>query len=589
MRLSHSNAARAALAIGALVAAGAGQAATPEYTQTFLLQPGWNSVYLEVRPEPNDCDAVFLGLPIASAWTWNPRVGKIEFIEDPDEALIDSPAWQGYFPRPRPESVLTNLFSVQANKAYLIKIEGEEPVTWSVTGRPEVRPFDWVADSFNLAGFAVDPAIPVSFASYLAHSPAHAGQPVYRLVDGVWQPVNPATTQIRSGEAYWVYTQGPSQYQGPIEVDLESGKALEFGGSLDRLRLRVRNLSPVPASITVTRLPSNEPVELALHNFDSDTGQISWPDLPANLSRPAPGEGELFFELAPRRGQFVAPETGSILAIRNGFGFRRLVAVSAKTVFAPPAFELRRRALGMETQAVLDAPHPLAGLWVGSVSVRGVSQAQTGGLTPTPAGGGDFGFRVLVHVDAAGSPRLLKEVIQLWQEGTRVPDPTNPGMFVVDEPGHFVLVTDETLIPTFAPAALRDGQPFGYRISTAAYDFEPQWVAMNGSFSVNGTLSVTLTLDSEAATNPFRHKFHPDHDNLDPRYLEFREEAYAITRELEFEFSATDPFERSLAGYGESEIGGVYRETLSGLHRNDIAVEGLFLMRRVSARAVLNQ
>ena len=126
-------------------------------------------------------------------------------------------------------------------------------------------------------------------------------------------------------------------------------------------------------------------------------------------------------------------------------------------------------------------------------------------------------------------------------------------------------------------------------MSTAAYDFEPQTILMNGTFGTTGTLTVTLTLDSEAPTNPFRHKFHPDHNNLDDRYISFREEAYAVTRVLEFDFSPTDPFERSLPSYGESEIGGVYRETISGLHRNDIAVEGLFLMRRVSTRPFLNQ
>ncbi|MCZ7650504.1 MAG: hypothetical protein M5U13_04795 [Thermoanaerobaculia bacterium] len=82
-----------------LAMAGSGfLSAQAERTQTFELQPGWNAVYLEVRPEPNDAESVFGGLPLASAWTWNPRVGRVEFIDDPDERLIDSPAWQGYFP-----------------------------------------------------------------------------------------------------------------------------------------------------------------------------------------------------------------------------------------------------------------------------------------------------------------------------------------------------------------------------------------------------------------------------------------------------------------------------------------------------------
>ena len=33
----------------------------------------------------------------------------------------------------------------------------------------------------------------------------------------------------------------------------------------------------------------------------------------------------------------------------------------------------------------------------------------------------------MIHVDGNGTARLLKEVIQLWKEGTRIPDPENPG------------------------------------------------------------------------------------------------------------------------------------------------------------------
>jgi len=576
------------MTVCALALATAAHAGTPQYTQTFQLHPGWNAVFLEVRPEPNDADAVFGGLPLASAWTWNPRVGKVEFIDDPNEALIDSPAWQGYFPQPRPEAILTNLFSVQANRAYLIKIEGTQPVVWSVTGRPEVRTPAWIADSFNLTGFFVDPSIPVTFSTYLASSAAHAGQPIYRLVDGAWQAVDPFTTQIHSGEAYWIYTQGSSDYQGPITLDLESGSDLDFGGSLERLRVRIGNNRDLPGFMTITQMPAAEPVVLALRNFDEDTGEISWPALPTNLPLPVPDGGELMVDLAARRVDFATDETGSILSVRNGVGARRLIAVSAKTVFAPPGFARLRAQQGRATYQSVTTTSPLAGLWSGEVSIRKVSQAQTGSLVPTPTGS-DFVFRLLIHVDAAGTPRLLKEVIQLWQEGTRIPDPEHPGFFLVDEPGYYVLVTDDSLIPNFSPAGLHDGQPFGYRMSTIAYDFQPQTVLLNGTFSPTGVLTVTLTLDSEAPTNPFRHKFHPDHNNLDDRYLSFREEAYAVTRVIELDFSPDDPFERSLPSYGESELGGTYRETISGLHRNDIAVEGLFLMRRISARPFLNQ
>ena len=36
--------------------------------QSYQRQPGWNSIYLEVDPEPEQADLLFAGLPIASVW-----------------------------------------------------------------------------------------------------------------------------------------------------------------------------------------------------------------------------------------------------------------------------------------------------------------------------------------------------------------------------------------------------------------------------------------------------------------------------------------------------------------------------------------
>ncbi len=567
------------------------RAGVADITQTFVLQPGWNSVFLEVRPEPNDAEAVFGGLPLASAWTWNSAGPKVEFVDDPAEQLAPSPQWLGYFPRPRPESILTNLFAVQANRAYLLKIDGNQPVTWTVTGTPEVQSYRWSPDSFNLVGFPVDPQQQPTFGQYLAPSPAHVGQPIYRLVGGQWQEVtSPFATAIQSGEAYWVYCKGPSDFTGPIALDLEAGKGMDFGGGRDTSRLRLRNLSTAPVSITLHQLSSAAPIPLAIFQFDADTAESSWPALPLTYGQAVAQEGEWLVDLAPRRSSFTAPEVGTVIEVKDGFGFRRLLAVTARDVFAPAPFAARRAVAGGNELRSFTAPstNPLAGLWVGKVSVGFVSQAQTGSETPT-AVGGPYTFRVLIHVDANGTARLLKEVIELWKEGTRIPDPEHPGLFLIDEPGHFALLTDENLIANFTGAVLRDGEPVGYRVSTTAYDFAPQSLVMSGSFGTTGILAAALTLDAEAATNPFRHKFHPDHNNRNELYTQFLEEAYPVSREMTFAFSSTDPTGASQASYGSNVLGGTYRERIGGLHRNDIVVEGRFLLNRTSASPVLNQ
>ncbi len=566
-------------------------AAVAEFTQNFQLQPGWNAVFLEVRPEPNDSESVFGGLPLASAWTWNPSGPKVEFIDDPEEQLAPSPQWLGYFPRPRPESILTNLFAVQANRAYLLKIEGTEPVIWSVTGVPEVQTTRWIPDAFNLVGFSVDPQQAPTFGNFLAPSPAHVGQPIYRLVNGQWEQIaNPYAATIRSGEAYWVYCAGPSDYSGPLAIELEAGKSLDFGGGRETSRLRLRNLSNAPALLSLHQLASPAPIPLTILQFDPEEVETSWPSLPTNYSQPLPQQGELLIDLSPKRSAFSAPEVGTVFEIKDGFGFRRLMAVSARTAYAPPPFALRGTGAGGRRLQAFDTTtvNPLAGLWVGKVSLAGVSQAQTGSLTPTPVGA-PFTFRILLHVDSSGTVRLLKEVVQLWKEGTRIPDPENPGLFLVDEPGRFVLITDESLISNFEGAVLRDGQPVGYRISTVAYDYDPQTLVMSGSFAVGGGLSVAITLDAESPSNPFRHKFHPDHNNLNELYTQFVEEAFPVTREMSFVFDSADSTGAGEAGFGSSAMSGTYHEQISGLHRNDIVVEGRFFLTRTSAAPELNQ
>ena len=55
------------------------------------------------------------------------------------------------------------------------------------------------------------------------------------------------------------------------------------------------------------------------------------------------------------------------------------------------------------------------------------------------------------------------------------------------------------------------------------------------------------------------------------------------------QFTAVDPTTQTDSDYGYSEIGGFYRETLTGLHRNPLATSGTFHLRRLANTPVLNQ
>ncbi len=635
-----------ALAAVALLA-GLPVTAQSPYEQVIQLQPGWNSIYLHVRVEQNEIEDVFSpancgvpSVPLLSVWTFDERWGTVGSIPDPVQGLFTTTGWFGFFPEDRPESVLNNLFAVAPNRPYLVKIGGTQPITCTIPGRPELRYLDWVPNSFNLVGLRVDPANPPTFESYFSPSKAHAGQPIFRLdPSGTWQPVLPFVETAREGEAYWIYSAGPSKYQGPLEVELESGAVIEFEQSLTQESLTFHNLLDVDAAVTLRRLPSSAPLPLKYRGFNAETSQSSWPELPDGFSVPVDAEDEALLEIAPDRSMF-AGAAEQVLEVTSEFGARVLVPIAARTVGSSTPGTLGRRTtsglsgsrsgidfaqagLSGGTQAIATAPsQPLTGLWIGTANVTkvseilcevvpqdcacrspgscsvngnpcavdgecslvedtcaagactasgdacatdsdcpGVSQVcvealidpgdafdcdpecsqgeicscnarecasatATDGVQPT---GGSFPLRLLVHVDRQGNARLLKEVIQLFKEPTYGPDPATPGYQTIIDPGSFVLITDEDLIPEFGGVAMRDGKPVGLRASTAAYDFSettPGWqpethsLPMTGSFGDNNFgVAVTIAMNKNFPTNPFRHKFHPDHNNLDNQFL----------------------------------------------------------------------
>lgn len=562
-------------------------------TQTITLNPGWNAVYLELQPGDADIETALAGIPVESVWRWIPRGPlKSEFVQDPAEGLQTINGWYGYFPQPRPEAFLTNLFTLRGGQAYLIKLGGEQSVTWSITGKPQFRNQQWRSNGFSLVGFPVDPLNPPTFGDWFEPSANHAGQPLYRLsAGGYWEVIgNPHTAQIEPGSAYWVYTDGVSDYQGPMEVSLEMGDAMDFSRALTQQRIVVENHAATAVELSLTRIAEGvSALPMLFENTDPETGERAWPALRDSLSQGAEVDGGVFWKLAVNRANFSEDHMEEILAIRNGLGSRVLVHVSADTI-QPLAPVVAARSTGKTTtRAVEEAVHPLAGLWVGVADVDAVSEAQVAGTQPQPVGRG-FPLKVLVHVDNAGRARLLKDVIQMWRDGTYKPSTLDPEMLEVDEPGRYVLITDLDLIPAYDGATMRDGTPVGIRFSTVAYDFPEQFLPLEPElFESPGSYSVTLHMDPEYPTNPFKHKYHPDHDNLDRQFLNFSAEAQEITRTLTFQLTAKDPSGRNPPDWGDSILGGWYRETITGLHRNAIFVEGELRLKRISSVALLNQ
>jgi hypothetical protein len=178
----------------------------------------------------------------------------------------------------------------------------------------------------------------------------------------------------------------------------------------------------------------------------------------------------------------------------------------------------------------------------------------------------------------------------MWREGTVTND--GSGNFVAEKPGEYVLLTDDSLISMFGGAAVRDGVSVGRRLSSIGYDFPStttsNFLTLTGTFAIGDSLSGTLTMPPDHPTNPFKHKFHPDHDNLNARFDGPTLEAYSATRQVRLDFLASPPDGPAVPDFGYNEMGGTYRETISGIHKNAIYVSGTFRLRRASLIAQLN-
>jgi hypothetical protein len=573
-------------------------------TQTITLQPGWNAVFLEIQPAPRDCDTLFSGVPVESVWSWNRQFSTVQYIQDPNSLLPGQPDWLTYLPPASANRPVSSLFTLLAEHAYLVKLAtNASPVTWTILGQPAPRGPAWLPDSFSLTGFHVDPSAPPTFQDFFASSPAQSGHAMLRLDStGTWVPVNPASDRMSPGVAYWVQSSGFSAYPGPLGIVFPQGRSLDYGLSLTEQTLTIQNPSRNARTVTISPLPSLAPpkgvaalagsVPLSYWRTVFPTN-FGFQPLTAPLTATIPAGGSWAIRLAVRRPDMAAPPANpgpiepmyeSLLQVNDGAGTLWLLPVTSQgRQSAAAAAAVRRQS--RQTGRPKDNPpntgaDPHAGLWVGSAVINAVSEPANvvNNTNPTPTAQG-FSLRLLLHVDNSGQVRLLQKVLMMWQNGTYTNAPN--GVQATDQPGTYVLVTDDSLIPRFSGAALRNGQPVARRFSSSNFAFDPP-IALAGAGAFGGSNSVfvcTNVLSYTNVLNPFVHQYHPDHDNYDDYHTTLLAEGVecpTITRQITLQFTATDPNGLAMSGWGDNQVGGIYSETIIGLYSRPLYVQGTF-------------
>ena len=550
-------------------------------TQTLSLEPGWNAIYLQVDPHVSDPAELFSDPAIKSVWYWNQYFSSVQFIQDPANLLPDQDGWLVYLPD---NPSMSTLGEIQGSHTYLIEVDANaaDAISIPVIGRPIPARLDCSSQAYSLVGLPVDPDNKPMFTDFFADSAAHQDLlRVYRLNTGTsaWQEVTALQVEtIEPYTAYWIYAQTASDFFGPIELDLEQRRGLFYGEDVVEQTLTLRNAASYSKTLALELLPSDTPpsgaptlvgpVPLAYWKVELDESNGSllstWEPLPTSLQQElSAGETWTLRLQVLRSSMSPTSETESyqsLLSITDGEGSQHLIPVSAK-----------KPATASNTSA-------RAGLWVGTATLNKVSEPNNPNdpNLPVPTAT-EATLQLIIHVDANGTAKLLQQVTLMWKEATD------------DSPGRYVLVTDDSKLNLYSGSALRDGQPIGRRISSVAFAFDSPQI-MTGAFGTE-PIAVTLTVDKDAELNPFIHQYHPDHDNLSPRYdesLEAGKESFDLVRELSLTFQANDPEGLNLPGWGDTMVGGTYKETLTGIHRQDIYASGTFRLQHVSSVATLN-
>jgi hypothetical protein len=218
-------------------------------TQTLTLQPGWNSIWLEVEPSQPDPDVLFAGQPVEMVTTFMPLAAKYTSLRDPASDTWKDAEWRTWQPATASGAFLNNLHQLTPGQGYLIK--ATDAVTVTIAGKAMLNRFDWRPQSFNLVGLPVDPAASITLGAFFANSPAHTPLRAFRLLNGKWVQASSAEPAV-AGRAYWIWCGTGSDHQGPVSLRTSSNIVLNAADSQGSVEFRPAGASALTISITAT-------------------------------------------------------------------------------------------------------------------------------------------------------------------------------------------------------------------------------------------------------------------------------------------------------------------------------------------------
>jgi len=529
---------------------------------TYTLKGGWNSIYLHGDASYASLETIFASqTAVQEVWRWNPNPDQVQFTTSQLIPTAGTAEWTTWVRGGSSNS----LVQLMGQTAYLVKCVGTTSNSYSVTIPQKVLPpsANWVRNGANLMGFPSlkNGGLYPTMGSYFATFPAAIASNVkiYKYVGGDLGPGNPlqvfstSTERLDRNQAYWFDSKVVGDFYAPIEISLSNGSGIDFGRTGSTVTMRLLNRSSTVSTVTIAPVSSsNAPTgqeeitaSVPLRRRTFDTATSSWIETTISAA---------FTEVV-----------GPNAAVELTFGIDRAAMAGGSNAFYASMLRLTASSNLYEILLPVTARKAsLAGLWLGDAVVGGV-ESKTAGYTGT-ATAQTYNLRYIVHVDDAGSARVLSQVYL--------------GQLAGESPQQGIC-TAESALSVADKASAR-------RIVAAHLPLDR--VLDGGTMALGGSMSCTISTPFNDPTSPFVHQYHPDHDNKSgTTALEAGQESYDLGRAVTFAISASAPAGVPATGYGSSVIAGDYTEVLTGLRKDSVTVTGTFTLRRVSEIGVLTQ
>lgn len=577
-------------------------------TQSFLLKPGWNAVYLHVDPSHTTLDGMVAANsanPITEVWAWEPNIAQAQFFSSPQQPITGGSQWRDWN-RPAGGDALLKLYG---NVACLVRNGATTNYTWRVKGKPVPPRYRWT-DGANFIGFPTPETAPPVYDAFLTPAPdLRTGAQIYYYPGGEIAGAEPnsqrlfalLTQPVTRGQAFWIRAQGRfNRYFGPFEVALQDPDGIGFGASGGQYRLRLKNLTTLSRTVRMQLLAS-----------EAGPDGIT-PALPTLLVRGTLNLSNLTYGYTTLNGTvptFTLPpvgQPGAETEIVLGLNRSAIAAGTAPgTVLAGLVQFSDTTGLSQIDVPVSAAVADTTGLWVGAASVttvqaslksyaRATNAAQfasvlaslglssgngtnyvrdtntslisvttTNGVNHylstnfNTANGGvslPFPLRLIVHSRTNGTAQLLQQVF-----------------FGVDANTNAVLALRQSqLHPGFLAQARRITAPH-----LPWTESNTPW-GMSGTFARGQTLSTTNLVDAydDQASNPFLHTYHPDHDNLNATFDAVESigvESYNVERRIQLSFTGGTGADFASLTAGSSRMDGLYLEEIRLKGRSYVA------------------